>query len=316
MVPEKVEKVIVIAGPTASSKTPTGIRVAMELNCEIINADSRQVYKLMDIGTAKPTREEQRMVPHHLIDVVYPDEEFNAQRFRELAGIAARSIREKGRNVLIVGGAGFYIKAYLNGLAEGAIPDKSIRERLRKECDELGTREMYSKLIAIDPAVSGYIHPNDRYRILRALEIYEVTGIQPSKFKERKNLRSLDVLYICLKLDRNLIYDNIDKRVDRMIKEGFIDEVKGLLKAGYDERLRPMQSHGYREIIDYLKGLISLEDAIERTKLRTRQYAKRQLTWFRGVREAIWLEPSDFEKIIITVRKFMEGKARDDKSAA
>ncbi len=316
MVQEKVEKIIVIAGPTASFKTAIGIRVARELNCEIINADSRQVYKLMDIGTAKPTKEEQQMVPHHLIDVVYPDEEFNAQRFRELAEVAARSIIEKGRNVLIVGGAGFYIKAYLEGLADGAIPDKSIRERLNRECNELGLRNMYSKLIAIDPAVLEYIHPNDRYRILRALEIYEVTGIQPSRFKERKSLGSVDVLYICLKLDRNLIYDNIDKRVNKMIKDGFIDEVKDLLRKGYDERFRPILSHGYREILSYLKGIISLEEAVEITKLRTRQYAKRQLTWFRGVKEAIWIEPSDFEKIITTVRKFLDGEVKDDKSAA
>lgn len=315
MVQEKIEKIIVIAGATASGKTATGIRVASEFNCDVINADSRQVYKLMDIGTAKPTREEQQTVRHHLIDVVYPDEEFNAQKFNDYAEAAVRSIRRKGKNVLIVGGTGFYIKAYLEGLAEDAFPDVSIRERLNKECNEFGITNMYSKLIKIDPALLGHIHPNDRYRILRALEIFEVTGLRPSKFKEKKNTQQSEVLYICLKLDRNVIYDNIDKRVNKMITDGFVDEVKSLLAQGYDEKLRPMQSHGYREMLDYLKGRIQFAEAVERTKLKTRQYAKRQLTWFRGVKDAIWIEPSNFEKIITIARKFLEGRV-DDKSAA
>lgn len=315
MVSEKIEKIIVIAGPTATGKTALGINLAKELNCEIINADSRQVYKLMDIGTAKPTKSQQQIIPHHLIDMVYPDEEFNAQKFKNCSEEAARSIRDRGKNVIIVGGTGFYIKAYLEGLAEGAYPDLVIRENLNKECNEVGIKNMYSKLIKIDPSLSCHIHPNDRYRILRALEIYEVTGIPPSKFKEKKIQRKSEVLYICLKLDRNVIYDNIDKRVNKMITDGFVDEVKFLLEQGYNENLRSMQSHGYIEMLDYLKGRISLEKAIERTKQKTRQYAKRQLTWFRGIKEAIWLEPSNFEKILMTARKFLEGRI-DDKSAA
>ncbi len=308
MVQKKVDRIIVIGGATASGKTATGIRLAEKFNAEIINADSRQVYKLMDIGTAKPTKEEQETVRHHLIDVVYPDEEFNAKKFKDYAEEEVRKIRDKGKNVLIVGGTGFYIKAFLEGLADGAFPDTSIRERLKKECDEMGLKSMYSKLIKIDPALSGHIHPNDRYRIMRALEIFEVTGIQPSKFKEKKNPRESEVLYICLKLDRDVIYDNIDKRINKMIEDGLVYEVESLLIKGYNEKLRPMQSHGYREMLDYLKGRIKFSEAVERTRLRTRQYAKRQLTWFRGVKDAIWVEPSNFEKIRTIAGKFLEGK--------
>lgn len=315
MVQEKIEKVVVIAGSTASGKTDTGIRVASELNCEIINADSRQVYKWMDIGTAKPTRDEQLVARHHLIDVVEPDEEFNAQKFRDYAELAVKDIRRRGKNVLIVGGTGFYIKSYLEGLAEGAVPDLSIRECLNKECDETGVKSMFEKLIKIDSELAKYIHPNDRYRILRALEIYEVTGIPPSRFKKKERQRQGEVLYICLKLDRNIIYDNIDRRVNKMITDGFVEEVKLLLAKGYDEKLRPLQSHGYREMIDYLKGRISFSDAIERTKLRTRQYAKRQLTWFRGVKDAVWIESTDLKQIITIIKKFLRGKV-DAQSAA
>lgn len=315
MVQKKVDGIIIIGGATASGKTAIGIRLAKEFNSEIINADSRQVYKLMDIGTAKPTKEEQEAVCHHLIDVVYPDEEFNAKKFRDFADEAVKKIRSKGKNVLIVGGAGFYIKAFLEGLADGAFPDVSIRERLKKECEERGIKNMYSKLIKIDPALAGHIHPNDRYRILRALEIFEVTGMRPSKFKEKKNPKQSEVLYICLKLDRDVIYGNIDKRVDKMIADGFVYEVESLLKKGYNEKLRPMQSHGYREMVDYLKGRIKFTEAVERTRLRTRQYAKRQLTWFRGVKDAIWVEPSNFDKLRTIAWKFLEGRI-NDKSAA
>lgn len=307
-------RIIIIAGPTATGKTALGIALAKKLNGEIINADSRQVYKLMDIGTAKPTSEERKEVLHHLLDIVYPDQEFNAQKFREKALEALSEITSKGKNAIMVGGTGFYIKAFLEGLAEGAVPDASFRERFNKECEEHGLDYMYRRLIDLDPELSFFIHPNDRYRIMRALEIYEVTGIKPSLFKKLKK-KEINGLYICIKLDRKVIYDNIDKRVDRMIKSGFVDEVKNLLEKGFDERLRPLRSHGYKEMIDFIKGRIDFDTAVERTKLRTRQYAKRQITWFRGLKDAKWFDPKEIDCIEKMCREFLEGK-RNDKSAA
>lgn len=307
-------KIIVIAGPTATGKTVTAIKLAEKFNGEIINADSRQVYKYMDIGTAKPPLSERERIPHHIFDVVEPDKEFNAQLYRTLVEKTVHEIHTMKKHVFIVGGTGFYIKAYLEGLAERAHPDTAVRERLRRECREIGLSEMYRRLTTIDPGVTKWIHPNDRYRILRALEIYEVTGEPPSRFK-KKTKKPKDVLYICLKLDRKVIYDNINKRVHKMLKDGLIEEVKALLDRGYSEELRPLQSHGYKEMIDYLKNRISLETAIERTQLRTRQYAKRQITWFRGVPYAIWLPPEKMDEIIKICNDFLEGK-RDAQSAA
>jgi len=304
---EKPTKVIIIAGATATGKTELSLELAQRFSGEIINADSRQVYRLMDIGTAKPSREQRSVIPHHLIDVVYPDQEFNAQLYRERVVRAVEEIKKKQKNVFMVGGTGFYIRAYLEGLAAGARPDPEIRHRLAKEWEEKGMDFMYRKLMDIDPSLKSKIHPNDRYRIIRALEIYEVTGIVPSRLKEIKNKPEVEVLYICLKLDRKVIYDNIIKRVHRMIRDGFIEEVHSLLAKGYNESLRPLQSHGYKEMIDYLKGRITLEQAIAGTILRTKQYAKRQLTWFRGVKNAKWISPDEKNQIIELCHSFIEG---------
>jgi tRNA dimethylallyltransferase len=251
-----LDKIIVICGPTGSGKTGFAIDLARRFDGEIVGADSMQIYRYMDIGTAKPTTSEQAEAVHHMIDIVDPDEDFDAATYAEMARDCIRQIIARGRTVFLVGGTGFYIKALLHGLFEKGPSDPTIRDRLRKEAESFGTDGLYRRLGQIDKPAAEKIHPNDRYRILRALEVYEITGTPLSVFQQRHGFREklFDTLEIGLSWPRPTLYDRINKRVEIMMAQGFLDEVENLLALGYGSHLKSMQSLGYRHLCAVILG--------------------------------------------------------------
>jgi tRNA dimethylallyltransferase len=301
-------KIIVICGPTGIGKTAAAIEIAETLNAEIIGADSMQIYRQMDIGTAKPTAAEQARIPHHMIDIIDPDAPFDAVRFADMARTTANQLHNRGIIPLVVGGTGLYIKALLYGMFQSDPVDKKIRERLKKEADEHGTDSLYQRLMQSDPITANKLHPNDTYRILRALETFEATGKPISEYQNTHAFAEqlYDALKIGLNMDRALLYERINERVDAMIAAGFVDEVKNLLDAGYTKALKSMQSIGYRHIVDYLEGRLTLEECVRTLKRDHRRYAKRQLTWFSADDEIIWKEPGQVKEIIQMVAGFLK----------
>ena len=300
-------KTVVIAGPTAAGKTSFGVDMALALNGEIINADSMQVYRGMDIGTAKPTDEEKKGIPHHLMDVVDPDEEFNAAIFRNRALPILKEIFSRKKVCLVVGGTGLYIKSLLDGIFECPPVDLDFRESLRKECDNQGAQRLHQRLMRLDPKSAVTIHPNDRARIIRALEIIRLTGKSPLDVKrEQAQINPpLCALKLYLKVDREMLYRRIDKRTKDMFKAGLIDETENLLKQGYSPALKPMKAIGYRHIIDYLENRCSLSDTVDKIQRDTRRYAKRQMTWFKADQDATWIDPSDFDLALEKIKVFL-----------
>ncbi len=288
---------VIISGPTCVGKTDVAIALAEPLGAEIISADAMQVYRYMDIGTAKPTRQEQARVPHHLIDVVEPNELFSAALFETMADAVIRDLHQKGRPIFVVGGTGLYIKALTRGLFAGQEQDGLIRKRLRGEAETLGLDALHQRLQEVDPVAAARIHPNDTYRIIRALEVHEVTG-QPISHHQKVH-GFLDFRYTTLKIgltpDRNILYDWINRRVDLMLASGLLEEVKWLLDQGYPSTLNSMRSIGYRHMADYLRGRTPWDGTIRLFKRDTRRYAKRQLTWFRADPEILWLEPGQID---------------------
>jgi len=285
-------KIIIIQGPTGVGKSDIAVDVALEIGAEIINADSQQVYRYMDIGSGKPLPEQRRRVPHHLIDIVDPDEDFDAAMFRERALESAREIRSRERKVLVCGGTGLYIKALLYGLFTGPAKDPEIRKSLEQEAAEKGLPALYGKLREIDPDASAWIHPNDRQRIIRALEVFSLTGKRMSEWQRDHGFRGseFEALKIGLNRERGELYDRINRRCHEMVAQGLVEEVKGLRERGYDLNLKALQSVGYRHVGLYLKGLLSLEEALSLMKRDTRRLAKRQLTWFRHEHRLQWLD--------------------------
>ena len=299
-------KVILICGPTGIGKTSIGIQLAEKLGGEIIGADSMQIYRYMDIGTAKPTTEEQARIPHHLIDIANPDDQFDAARYAELARDIVVKLNNRGITPFVVGGTGFYIKALFKGLFESEPIDPSIRNRLKKEAAE-GSSALYERLKQIDPDTAKRLHPNDSYRIVRALETIESTGRSISDLHRdhRFSGDKFNVLKIGLQMDRNKLYSQIDHRVDLMIESGFVDEVKKLLGMGYSSSLKSMQSIGYRHIIDYLEGRLPWDECLRTLKRDTRRFAKRQLTWFAADQDLNWISPNQLDQISELVQKFV-----------
>ena len=284
-------RLLVLSGPTASGKTALALSLARIFPLEIVNADSLQVYRGMDIGTAKPALAERREVPHHLIDVADPDEEYNACRFVAGAEEAIRGIRERGRFPLVSGGTGMYIRALLRGL--DALPsDPSVRAALSLRWKEEGGAALFEELRKVDPPSAAVIHPSDRIRVLRALEVAALTGTPPSGLKRRwaEPGRKFRILFIALSTEREVLYRRIDARVDGMFLDGLVDEVKGLLSKGYGPDLKPMKSLGYRHVLYHLSGVFPLSRAIAETKRDTRRYAKRQATWLSRETEAVRVE--------------------------
>ncbi len=285
---------IVITGPTASGKSEVAIELGSRLKTEIISADSMQVYRYFNIGTARPGPAQMEVIPHHLIDIVDPDSEFTAGEFRILALDIIKGLHRKGKTPLIVGGTGLYIKVLTEGLECAVKSDHEVRKRIKDEFREKGELYMYNKLKEIDPVTAGRIHPNDRVRIERGLEVFYLSGIPISEYHSTQS--KFDVNYFVLNRKREEVYKRIEKRVDRMISNGLLEEVKGILNMGYSKRLKPFQSLGYLQMIRYLDGEIDFDDAVREIKKETKRYAKRQLTWFRGVKDAQWIDIMDEER--------------------
>jgi tRNA dimethylallyltransferase len=284
-------KIVVIAGPTASGKSAVAMELAGLFKAEIINADSMQVYRYMDIGTAKPTRAERNLVKHHLIDILYPDEEFSAALYREEAQQAIVDVQARRKRAMVVGGTGLYIKALTSGLIRGGEVDPTIRERLQAEAQAGGREQLYQRLQEADPATAERLHPHDTYRIIRALEVYERTGQPISTLRQRHLFQEgpYQTLKIGLQKEREELYRRIDARVDEMIGEGLKEEVARILEMGYAPSLKAMQSLGYKQIISHLQGEYDLAEAVRLIKRDTRRYARRQVTWFKADPEIHWI---------------------------
>lgn len=287
---------IIIAGPTACGKTDISIKLAKELNGEIISADSMQVYKFMDIGTAKAPYDEMQGIRHYLIDELYPDEEFNVMIFQQKAKEYIKEIYSKGKLPIVAGGTGFYINALVNdnNFME-TCNDNSIREKLYADAEEKGNEYIYSILREVDPEYASSVHPNNVKRVARALEFYYLTGKKLSEHnaEEKERLSPYNVSFIIINMDREKLYERIDKRVDIMIENGLTDEVRRLLDMGYSPELVSMQGLGYKEIVPYIKGETTLDEAVYELKKRTRHFAKRQLTWFKRQTNGFWVDVTD-----------------------
>ncbi len=309
---EAKPNIIVICGPTGLGKTAVSIELALDLHGEIIGADSMQIYRYMDIGTAKPTLNEQARVPHHLIDIVDPDEPFDVAGFAKMAGEMIMKLHAVGIVPFVVGGTGLYIKALVHGLSHAGPADTDIRKRL-KEAELLhGSGFLYERLSKCDPEASERIHPNDTFRIIRALEVYEATGMAISQYSKDHGFenRRFNVLKIGLYIERETLYDRINQRVDAMIEAGLVGEVKMLLNRGYSEDLKSMQSIGYRHMIDFIKGRITWEETVRTLKRDTRRYAKRQMTWFKADPEIVWAEPEQLDYIKEMIKNFLQAAKR------
>jgi len=297
---------IVICGPTGIGKTSFAIEMARRFKGEIIGADSMQLYRRMDIGTAKPTPTEKAAVTHHMVDIIEPDEHFDAEIYADRAYSKVLALTGEGTLPFIVGGTGLYIKALIHGLFQGVKIDVDVRRRLKKEAEEQGGPSLHARLKAVDPAAAGRIHVNDTYRIVRALEIYESTGRPMSDTQEQHGFtpRRLETIKIGLTMEREALYQRIDKRVDIMLDQGLLKEVQSLIDAGYSQDLKSMQSLGYRHMAAFLNNTVDWEEAVRTLKRDHRRYAKRQMTWFRADPEIVWLGPGELEEAMGLVEAF------------
>ena len=286
-------KVIVIAGPTASGKTSLAISLAEILNTEIINADSRQVYKFMDIGTAKPTDEEQKRVRHHFIDHVTPDQHFDAGLFGEEGRKIIAEMFEKNMTPIVAGGSGLYIKSLIDGLFEGPRQDMTIRNKLERRIETEGINSLLEELRKIDPVSYEKLLPTNKHRIIRALEVYYLTGKSITDLQKENRIDvNFSVLFFGLKWDRGILYKRINERVLSMIEMGLVEESKKLLSMGYSKDMKAFRTVGYKEPIDFLDGKISYDEMINLVQQYSRNYAKRQLTWFRADQRIDWIDAS------------------------
>lgn len=292
-----MKKLVVVAGPTASGKSNISVMLAEKIKGSVISGDSMQVYKGMDIGTAKITKEEMRGIPHYLIDIRDPKESFSVAEFKAEALKAANDIYAKRRIPILAGGTGFYIQSLVYDIDFKETKAGEYRTELENIAEEPGgIKKLHDMLGQADPESAKLIHPNNVKRVIRALEYYHDTGekISVHNAREREKKSPYDLKFFVLDMDRNELYHRIDKRVGLMMDAGLVDEVKGLKNAGLDEKYVSMQGIGYKEILDYLDGRTSLDDAVELIKKRTRNFAKRQLTWFRREKKTIWINKDDF----------------------
>jgi len=299
--------VIVICGPTASGKTSVAIELAAVFNGEIIGADSMQVYRYMDIGTAKPLASEQSRVPHHMIDIVDPDQPFDAQKYAKMAREKIMELVSQDSVPFVVGGTGLYIKALVHGLFKARSANRDVRRRLQEKAETHGIEFLHKLLGRLDPESAKRIHPGDTYRIIRALETYETTGKTISAYHRAHRFQDtpFKVLKIGLHLDREQLYGRINRRVDAMIEAGFVDEVNDLLGRGYAPDLKSMQALGYRHLIDFIAKRLPWDETLLTLKRDTRRYAKRQLTWFKADPEIAWYTPGQLDDIRRTIKKFL-----------
>jgi tRNA dimethylallyltransferase len=298
---------VVLCGPTAAGKTAAALELARYCELEVVSADSRQVYRLMDIGTAKPTREERGLVPHHLLDVVWPDEIFDAARYAILAAEAIDGVLARGRLPVLVGGTGLYIRALTEGLVATPGADPVVRQRLEAQADAEGGAFLHRRLAEVDPAAAALLHPNDRVRVVRALEVFELTGRRLSDWQQDHGFRERPyrLLKIALAPPRTELYRRIDARAAAMLAGGLIEETAALLAAGYSPHLKALQTIGYREAVRLLAGECTRDQALADLQQATRRYAKRQLTWFRADSEMIWVDSAaNFDNIQMLIDQF------------
>ena len=287
-----MNNIICIAGPTASGKTALAAALAKELNGEVVSCDSMQVYRRMDIGTAKPTLEEMQGIPHHMIDVAEPWEDFSVSRYCEMAAPIVDDIISRGKTAVIAGGTGLYMDALIRGNAFAPFPATGVRERLEAQVDAEGMEAMLSRLRAVDPDAARRLHLSDRKRILRALEVYLETGETITEHNRKTQAVPPRYSPLWLGLDfarRGELYRRIDLRVGLMLEQGLVEEIRGLLADGIPEKATAMQAIGYKEFVDALDGRCTIEEAADQVRQSSRRYAKRQLTWFRRNKAIHWL---------------------------
>jgi len=302
-------RVVILVGPTGSGKSQLAIEWAEALGGEIIGADSMQVYRYMDIGTAKPTGDDQRRVRHHLIDLVTPDQPFHAALYRTLGRKTIDQLFQSRKPIWVVGGTGLYIKTLTQGLFSSPRIDPQVRENLKGEAKEKGGAALYERLRKVDSQTALRLHPNDLFRIIRALEVFDSTGIPISFYREQHRFgeRPYVTLKIGLEMNRDMLYHRIEERVDEMIEKGLLGEVERLMAMGYGRELKPMQSLGYKQMVQFLLKEIGWDKAIQQMKRDTRHYAKRQGTWFKADPEVRWRDESaDRRKMFLEVRSFWE----------
>ncbi len=306
-------RVIVILGPTAVGKSELALELAARIGGEIVNADSQQVYRYMNVGTGKSSLADRERIRHHLIDIVNPDEEFNAALFRSLATRVILQIHESQQCAVICGGTGLYLKALTQGLVSGPGQDPEMRRKFQKEIDESGLGKLYQRLLDIDPTVASSIHPNDRQRTMRALEVFQLTGKPLSHWQREHGFQEqpYEVLKIGLKRERGELYDLIDRRSEQMIQDGLLEEVRSLIDRGYGLDLKPLRSVGYRQMGRVLQGLQGVADALEDMKRETRRLAKRQLTWFHGDPDIFWHHPNQPQAIVERVKRFLSNERQN-----
>ncbi len=284
---------LVIAGPTATGKSSLALSLAQKWNMEIISVDALQVYKYLDIGTAKPTVAEQRLVPHHMIDIISPDENYNAGRYEKDAGQAIETVFQKGKIPLLVGGTGLYLKSVLYGFFAGTEINPESREKLKEEAKE-NELFLYESLKKIDPETAKRLHPHDHVRLIRALEVYYQTGVPISVYQQNHLFKKIkyQAKIFCLNRERTDLYNRIEARVDKMIQKGLVEEIEDLLEQ-YPENTPAFKGLGYKQMIPALRGEYSVDEAVRLLKRDTRHYAKRQLTWFRGIQNIHWINLED-----------------------
>ena len=292
----------VLTGPTASGKTALSIRLAKAHNCEIVCMDSMQIYRRMDIGTAKPTMEEMEGVPHHMIDVAEPDEAFSVARYQEMAEACIADIQARGKRALLVGGTGLYLRALRQPMAMGDVSaDEAIRAELEAiALEEGGRQRLHDMLEAVDPTTAARLHVNDSRRVIRALEVYRLTGTPFSQQPQIETGSRFDYRVATLTMDRALLYQRVEKRVDVMFAQGLAGEVRRLLDSGVPADAQAMKAIGYKELVPYVRGEATFEETDYLLKLNTRHYAKRQLTWMRREEDVLWvnsLAPDAYERL-------------------
>lgn len=288
-----MRNVIAVVGPTASGKTALALELASRLDSEVISADSMQVYRGMEIGTAAPTPQQLALVRHHFIGILDPGEAFSAGMFERMARDVVKSLNIQGKIGVVAGGAGLYVRALLEGLFPGPEKDDAIRSRLHREAEAEGVPQLFARLRACDRDYADLINENDLRRIVRALEVYELTGQPLSKLhaEHQEAAMPLDAVQVAFDWPREELYARIDVRVDHMLEQGFAEEVRALLDRGYEKHLYRLRSLGYREFADYFAGKKTFEEAVQAMKQNTRRFAKRQLTWFRADPGIYWMKP-------------------------
>ncbi|KPA11422.1 tRNA dimethylallyltransferase [Candidatus Magnetomorum sp. HK-1] len=303
-------RIIIIAGPTCVGKTSVTIQLTQKFGGEIIGADAMQIYRHMNIGTAKPTPEEQSLAKHHMIDIVDPDDPFDAARYVHIAKSIIEKLNQKDVPVFVAGGSGLYIKTLTQGLFQQAPGNPTIRQKYKQMAIKHGNAHLYSLLQKNDPEAASSIHPNDMFRIIRALEVFEITGV--SIKKHHKSHKFADCPYEMLKImlseNREQLYKRIDQRVDYMIQDGFLAEVQSLIENGYHCQLNAMKSIGYKHLCAYLDNQYSWDETIQLMKRDTRRYAKRQFTWFRSDKEYTWTHAKDIHTLYSKIETFLNKK--------